>query len=61
MYDPIAIPMANLLGSLSSLADVILVAAVALLLLEFAIVIGAVIAHFSRREGVEDLGEVHFP
>ena len=61
MFNPVAIPMANLLGPLTSMAEVILVAAVGLLLLEVAIVLGAVIANFSRREGKKDIGELHVP
>ena len=61
MFDPTAIPLAELLGPFSSMAGVILVAAIGLILLELAIVLGAVIANFGRRDHRENGGEVGVP
>jgi len=61
MFDPVPIPMADILGSLSSVANVILVAAVGLLLFELTVVLGVLIANLSRRSRAEGAGEVRLP
>lgn len=58
MPDPGSFPMAELLNSLGSVVVVVFVAAVLLVLWQIAIMLGAVIANFSRKHRDDGGGEL---
>jgi hypothetical protein len=58
MPDPVSIPMAEMMSSASSLMILLLVAALLLVLWQVAILLGAVIANFWRRQPEDVSGEL---
>jgi hypothetical protein len=58
VLDPNSFPLADLFGSLSALASVILVGAVLMILWEVAILLGAFIATLRHRNPHEDTGHL---